>query len=157
AQSWCDGFIGSDGISYVGQVQWPMAGHPNMTTIVPGVSGLGVGVKTANLHMVINALAHTIGKGEDKVAVPFWAQEAAILAETFSTGLYNAPLVSPLLEQLAETLPDIKDLPPVEAQAWLWAHYCALTCAERAEFARWVVGGHHVNIADAEGSFPAIF
>lgn len=157
AQAWCDGFIGSDGISYVGQVQWPMATHPRMTTIVPGVSGLGVGVKTANLHMVINALASTIGKGADKVDVPFWAQEAAILDETLSTGFYNEPLVSPLLEQLAETFPTIKDRPPADAQAWLWAHYCSLTCAERAEFARRLVGGRHVNIADAERSYPAVF
>ena len=105
AQSWCDGFIGSDGISYVGQVQWPMATHPKMTTIVPGVSGLGVGVKTANLHMVINALARTIGKGEDKVELPFWALEPLILDETLSTGFFNEPVVSPVLDQAGRVVP----------------------------------------------------
>ena len=157
AQSWCDGFIGSDGISYVGQVQWPMATHPKMTTIVPGVSGLGVGVKTANLHMVINTLARTIGKGEDKVELPFWALEPLILDETLSTGFFNEPVVSPVLDQLAESFPEISDLRPVDAQAWLWAHYCSLTCSERAEFTRRVAGAHHVNMAHTETSLPAIF
>ena len=72
AQDWCDGFIGSHGGSYVGQVQWPMATHPRMTTIVPEVSGIGVGVKTASLHMLLNTLARTIGHGEEKANMPHW-------------------------------------------------------------------------------------
>ncbi len=155
-QSWCDGFIGSDGISYVGQVQWPMATHPKMTTIVPGVSGLGVGVKTANLHMVINALARAIGHGEDKVDLPFWRLESMILDETLSTGLFNEPVVSPMLAQLTESFPEIKALSTVEAQAWLWAHYCSLTCAERAEFVRRVTGSPHVTMLETE-NLGAIF
>ena len=153
-QSWCDGFIGSVGGSYVGQVQWPMATHPKMTTIVPEVSGLGVGVKTASLHMVVNALARTIGKGEDKPDVPYWALERAMLDETLSTGLYNEPLVSPVLEDLAESFPDIKGLSPAEAQVWLWAHYCSLTCAERAEFVRRVTDSPAVTILDCENLGP---
>lgn len=154
AQDWCDGFIGSVGGSYVGQVQWPMATHPKMTTIVPEVSGIGVGVKTASYHMVVNALAHTIGHGEDKTDVPFWQLEPMMLDETWSTGFFNEPFVSPLLAELADSFPDLKDLSPVEAQAWLWAHYCSLTCAERAEFVRGVTGSPHVTIVDAENIGP---
>lgn len=154
AQDWCDGFIGSVGGSYVGQVQWPMATHPKMTTIVPEVSGIGVGTKTASLHMVVNALAHTIGHGEDKTEVPFWQLEPMMLDETWSTGFFNEPFVSPLLAELADSFPELKELSSVEAQAWLWAHYCSLTCAERAEFVRGVTGSPRVTIVDAENIGP---
>ena len=154
AQNWCDGFIGSVGGSYVGQVQWPMATHPKMTTIVPEVSGIGVGVKTASLHMVVNALAHTIGNGEEKTNVPHWQLEPMMLDETWSTGFFNEPFVSPMLAELAESFPELKDLSPVEAQAWLWAHYCSLTCPERAEFVRRLAGTPHVTMLDAENIGP---
>jgi hypothetical protein len=154
AQSWCDGFIGSVGGSYVGQVQWPMATHPKMTTIVPEVSGIGVGVKTASLHMVVNALAHTIGHGEDKVDVPHYRLEPMMLDETLSTGFFNEPLVSPILAELAESFPEIKELSTVEAQAWLWAHYCSLTCTERAEFIRSATGSAHITMLDVENIGP---
>jgi len=154
AQDWCDGFIGSVGGSYVGQVQWPMATHPRMSTIVPEVSGLGVGVKTTSLHMVLNALARTIGHGEEKSDVPFQLLEGMILDETWATGFFNEPFVSPMLTELAESFPEIKELSPVEAQAWLWAHYCSLTCLERAEFIRRVTGSPRVTIVDAENVGP---
>lgn len=152
AQAWCDGFIGAVGGSYMGQVQWPMATHPKMTTIVPEVSGLGVGVNTVHLHMVVNALARTIGK--DKHHVPYWALEHAMLDETLSTGFFNEPLVSPLLEGLAESFPDVNGLSTVEAQAWLWSHYCSLTGPERAEFVRRVTGSPEVTILDCENLGP---
>ncbi|MFI6503934.1 CocE/NonD family hydrolase [Nonomuraea typhae] len=154
AQRWCDGFIGSVGGSYVGQVQWPMATHPKMTTILPEVSGIGVGVKTASYHMVVNALARAIGHGADKTEMPFWQLEPMMLDETLSTGWFNEPFVSPLLAELAESFPALKGLSPVEAQAWLWAHYCSLTCAERAEFIRGVTGSPHVTMADVERIGP---
>jgi len=153
-QSWCDGFIGSLGGSYVGQVQWPMATHPKMTTIVPEVSGIGVGVKTASLHMVVNALAHTIGHGEEKTEIPHWQLEPMMLDETLSTGFFDEPLVSPMLAGLAESFPEIKELSTVEAQAWLWAHYCSLTCADRAEFVRTITGSPHITIVDVENIGP---
>lgn len=153
-QDWYDGFIGSLGGSYVGQVQWPMATHPKMTTIVPEVSGLGVGVKTASYHMVTNALARTIGHGEEKLDVPFWQLEGIMLDETWATGFFNEPFVSPLLADLAESFPELKDLSPIEAQAWLWAHYCSLTCQERAEFVRTVTGSAHVTMVDGENMGP---
>ncbi len=156
AQSWCDGFIGAVGGSYLGVVQWPMATHPKMTTIVPEVCGLGVGVKTVHLHMVVNVLARTIGKGEDKLEVPYWTLEPMMLDETLSTGLFNEPVVSPVLAELAESFPEIKGLSTVEAQAWLWAHYCSLTCAERAEFIRNTTGTPQVNMLDVE-NLGAIF
>ena len=70
-QPWYDGFIGSCGGSYVGQTQWCMALHPAMSTIVPEVSGLGVAVNTANLHMVVNAYARSVGKGETKLVAHY--------------------------------------------------------------------------------------
>ena len=154
AQDWYDGFIGSLGGSYVGQVQWPMATHPKMTTIVPEVSGIGVGVKTASYHMVVNALAHTIGHGEDKLDVPFWQQEEHMLDETWSTGFFNEPFVSPMLADLADPFPELKELSPVEAQAWLWAHFCSLTCAERADFVRGLTGSAHPTMLDTENIGP---
>ncbi|MEV0800409.1 CocE/NonD family hydrolase [Kribbella sp. NPDC050281] len=154
AQDWCDGFIGSLGGSYVGQVQWPMARHPKMTTIVPEVSGIGVGTKTASLHMVVNALAHTIGHGEEKTDLPHWQVEPMMLDETLSTGFFNEPFVHPMLGELTDAFPALKDLSPVEAQAWLWAHYCSLSCPERAEFVRELTGSPHVTIVDAENIGP---
>lgn len=154
AQEWCDGFIGSVGGSYVGQVQWPMATHPRMTTIVPEVSGIGVGVKTASLHMLLNTLARTIGHGEEKVNVPHYALEPMMLDETLSTGFFNEPFVSPKLAELADSFPELEDLSPVQAQAWLWAHYCSLTCGERAEFVRGLTGSSRVTIVDAENIGP---
>lgn len=154
AQDWCDGFIGSLGGSYVGQVQWPMATHPKMTTIVPEVSGIGVGTKTASLHMVVNALAHTIGHGEEKTDLPHWQVEPMMLDETLATGFFNEPFVHPMLGELTDSFPALKDLSPVEAQAWLWAHYCSLSCPERAEFVRELTGSPHVTIVDAENIGP---
>ena len=150
AQDWCDGFIGSIGGSYVGQVQWPMATHPKMTTIVPEVSGIGVGTKTASLHMMVNALAHTIGHGEEKTEVPHWRLEPMMLDETLASGFFDEPFVSPMLTELAESFPEIKELSTVDAQAWMWAYYCSLSCAHRAEFVRKLTGSPHVTIIDVE-------
>ncbi|NUS58335.1 MAG: CocE/NonD family hydrolase [Streptomycetaceae bacterium] len=154
AQDWCDGFIGSVGGSYVGQVQWPMATHPKMTTIVPEVSGLGVGVKTASYHMVVNALARTIGHGEEKSDVPFWQLEPMMLEETWATGFFDEPFVNPRLAELSQTFPELKALSTGEAQAWLWARYCSLTCAERADFLRGLAGSPHVTMVDIENIGP---
>lgn len=153
-QDWYDGFIGSLGGSYVGQVQWPMATHPKMTTIIPEVSGLGVAVKTAAYHMVVNALARTIGHGEEKVDVPFWQLEGIMLDETWSTGFFNEPFVSPLLSELAESFPELQDLSPVESQAWLWAHYCSMSSPERADFVRGLTGSAHPTMVDIENIGP---
>ena len=59
-QDWYGGFIGSCGGSYVGQTQWPMALHPAMSTIVPHVSGLGIGYSTMHLHMFANGYGRTV-------------------------------------------------------------------------------------------------
>lgn len=151
SQDWCDGFIGSHGGSYVGQVQWPMATHPAMTTIVPEVSGLGVGVKTASYHMVVNVMARTIGHGEEKVVdVPFRLLEPMMLDETLSTGFFDEPFVSPLLADLRTRFPETAGLSQVEAQAWLWAHYCSLSCPDRAELLRDLTGQPHPTMLDVE-------
>ena len=95
-QYWFDGFLGSCGGSYVGQTQWQMAMHPCMSTIVPDVSGLGVAINTVHHHMFQNAYARSVGKGEDKVQVPYFELEGQMREETLATGYFNEPLHKPL-------------------------------------------------------------
>jgi uncharacterized protein len=132
-QPWCDGFIGSCGSSYVGQTQWSMGLHPKMSTIVPDVSGLGVAVNTMRLHMLVNAYARSVGKGSQS-AVPFYELEAQMLEETLETGVFNDPFEQEIGADLITEIPELAGLQPIEAQERLWAHYCALPCADRAAF-----------------------
>jgi uncharacterized protein len=155
-QEWFDGFVGGAGGSYVGQTQWQMAVHPKMSTIIPEVSGLGVGINTARLHMFLNAFTRSVGKGEDKLGVPFEELEGLILDETLATGFFNEPLNKPLPETVLKRFPELQELSPWKAQDWLWAHYCSLTCAGRADFIKEVTGAPRVSIIDIE-SMPATF
>ena len=155
-QEWCNGFIGSVGGSYAGQTQWCMATHPAMSTILPSVSGLGLGVNTAHLHMLVNAYARTVGKGEGKLAVPYYEMERLILDETLATGYFNEPMEPPLSDTVLEEYPQLRRLPPSEARAHLWERYCAMSSAERAEFVKTVMGTKSVSIAEVE-SLSAIF
>lgn len=155
-QGWFDGFLGSCGGSYVGQTQWPMAMHPRMSTIVPDVSGLGVAVNTVRLHMFFNTFARSVGKGEDKVDVPYAEFEAHMLEETLASGYFNEPLELRLSDALVAQYPELATLSPDEGRRWLWEHYCALTCAERAEFVKEVTGARNVTMVDIE-SLPAFF
>ncbi|HYB04995.1 MAG TPA: CocE/NonD family hydrolase [Nitrososphaerales archaeon] len=139
-QSWFDGFIGSAGGSYVGQTQWQMAAHPKMTTIVPEVSGLGVAINTAHLHMFVNAYARSMGHGEGKVDVPYYELEEKIKDETLATGYFNEPLHKPFSEALLNRFPNLRTLPPMQAKRWLWEYYCALSCADRVEFVKQAMG-----------------
>jgi uncharacterized protein len=151
-QNWFDGFLGATGGSYVGQTQWPMATHKAMSTIVPGVSGLGIAANTTHLHMFVNGYARSVGNGELNIGVPYTEIEALIEDETMSTGYFNDPLYKPFSEQLIALLPNLKTMAPREAQAWLWRHYCGLTSKERARFIMAASGKNHVAIEDIEAS-----
>jgi predicted acyl esterase len=155
-QSWFDGFLGSSGGSYSGQTQWQMAMHPRMSTIVPGVSGLGAGVNTARLHMFMNAYARSIGKGEGKVTVPFWELEAQMKVDTWATGYFNEPLHLPLADELLRRFPHLRALSPTQAKQWLWEYYCSLPCAGRAQLVKQVMGVQSVTTVEME-ALPGVF
>jgi uncharacterized protein len=150
-QSWFNGFIGSCGGSYLGQMQWQMAMHPKMSTIVPEVSGLGIAVNTAHLHMFCNAYARSVGKGEGKASVPYFELEEQILDETMSTGFFNDPLYKHFPEAVLARFPHLGKVSPSDAQRWLWEHYCSLTCAGRAELVKQITGTKDVSTVDVEG------
>jgi predicted acyl esterase len=150
-QPWFDGFVGAFGASYVGQTQWHMALNPAMSAIVPEVSGLGIAVNTAHLHMFVNAYAHTVGRGDDKTAAPLRHIEAMFEGETMSSGFYNEPLVPELPDAVLEAVPGARGASPRQAQKLLWEHYCSLSCAARAELVKAVMGTQSVSIVEVEG------
>jgi uncharacterized protein len=155
-QHWCDGFLGSCGGSYVGQTQWQMAQHHKMSTIVPDVSGLGVAVNTGRLHMFLNAYARSVGKGEEKLDVPYFELEGQILEETLATGFFNEPLQRPLSAPLIERFPALRTMPPTTAQRWLWEKYCSLGCRERAQLVKQALSIETVTSVDVE-ALSAVF
>lgn len=150
-QPWCDGFLGACGGSYVGQTQWQMAQHPMMTTIVPDVSGLGVAANcTGRVHMFLNAYARSVGKGEEKIDVPYFELEAQMLTETLSTGFFNEPLEPPFSGPLVERFPELRRLSAVAAQRWLWEKYCSLSCRERAALVKQALSIKAITSVDLE-------
>lgn len=149
-QPWFDGFLGSCGGSYVGQTQWQMAMHPKMSTIVPDVSGLGVAVNTVHLHMFCNAYARTVGKGQTKLSVPYFELEGQMLDETWATGYFNEPLCRPLPDAVLGRFPQLRGLSGIDAQRWLWEHYCSLTCAGRVQMVKELLGAEAVSILEVE-------
>lgn len=155
-QPWFNGFLGSCGGSYVGQMQWQMAMHPCMSTIIPDVSGLGVAVNSMHLHMFSNAYARSVGKGKDKIAVPFYELERDMFEETWATGYFNEPLHKPVSEAISSRYPPLRTLSGSEAKQWLWEYYCRLPCAGRAEFVKQALGIEQITTVDVEG-LPAIF
>lgn len=155
-QDWFDGFLGSCGGSYVGQTQWCMAAHPRMSTIVPEVSGLGIGVNTAHLYMFLNAYARSVGKGEGKVSVHHMELERVMIEETLAGGYFNERLHEPIAESLLASYPTLQTMTPSQAKRWLWEHYCALPSAERAVFVRQALNVSSVGVQEVE-SLAAIF
>jgi uncharacterized protein len=149
-QSWCNGFLGSCGGSYVGQTQWPMARHPRMSTIVPELSGLGIAVNTAHLHLSLDAYARSIGKGEGKRDVPNFELERQMLDETLASGYFNEPLHRPLPDAILESFPALRAQSPSTAKRELWGHYCSLTGAQRSAFIRSITGTSNVTVLDVE-------
>jgi len=150
-QSWYDGFIGSCGGSYVGQTQWPMATHQAMSTIVPHVSGLGIGYSTVHLHMFVNGYARTVGKGDKRLADVHYSQiEKIIEPDTMATGFFNEPLHKPFSAELLTRFPQLSSMRPSDAKRWLWKHYCSLTSAERAAFVMQAMSVSQVSINEVE-------
>lgn len=155
-QDWFDGFLGSTGGSYVGQTQWPMATHEAMSTIVPGVSGLGIAANTTHLHMFVNGYARAVGNGARHIGVPYTEIEALIQDETLATGYFNEPLCKPFSDRLLARFPELQNLAHREAQDWLWRHYCGLSSKERARLITEAIGKSHIAIEDIEAS-PTFF
>lgn len=155
-QDWFDGFLASCGGSYVGSTQWAMAMHPRMSTIVPDVAGLGIAHNTAHLHMLLNAYARAIGKGEEKVSLPLFEIEQRMLQETLATGYFNEPISKPLPAALLDRFPRLREMTRSAAERWLWEHYCSLTCQQRAAFVKLAMETKEVTVVDVE-NLPAIF
>jgi predicted acyl esterase len=149
-QDWFDGFIGSLGGSYVGATQWCMATHPAMSATAPEVAGMGIAINSLRAHMFLNSYARSVGKGEDKLDVSYEDLEGLMLDETLATGYFNEPLYKPLPETLLTRLPELRDIAPFAAQQRLWAHYCSLTCADRAELIKEITGARNVTIVEVE-------
>lgn len=149
-QPWCNGFLGACGSSYVGQTQWHMALHPRMSTIVPEVSGLGIAVNSAHPHMFTNAYARCVGKGENKVPVPFFELERLIIDETLATGYFNEPLFRALPESVLARFDHLRGARPGDAQRWLWEHYCSLDCSGRALLVRELMSTNSISYLEIE-------
>jgi uncharacterized protein len=155
-QEWFDGFLGAFGSSYVAQTQWCMALHPLMSTIVPEVSGLGIAISTARYYMFLNAYSRSVGKGADKVAVAYDELERRMLGETLAGGYFNEPLHQPFSEALLSRYHELRVLPHSRGQRWLWEHYCALSCAERAELIKQALGVSTITTNDIESLTPIL-
>jgi uncharacterized protein len=155
-QSWFGGFLGACGGSYVGQTQWCMATHPRMSTIVPEVSGLGIAINTAHVHMFINAYARSVGKGEGKPQLHYSEMERLLAQETMAGGYFNEPLSQPFSDALLSRYPELSTMRPTVAQRWLWELYCGLSSAQRAEFVKQALGTDSVTILEVE-ALSAIF
>lgn len=143
-QEWYGGFVGSFGGSYVGQTQWHMGVHPRMSALVPSMCSLGAASNTVRVYMFLNAYAHTVGKG-DKVPVPITEMERYFEKETMAGGFFNEPLHKLFLPALLERYPQLRKMPPRQAQEWLWRQYCGMTCAQRAAFIKQALGVKEVN------------
>jgi uncharacterized protein len=155
-QSWYNGFIGSFGSSYVGQMQWCMARHPCMSTVVPEVSGLGFAVNTARLHMFCNAYATSVGKGAHRLSISYDERERQMLGETLATGYFNEPLHVPIAEPVLARYPELRDLTPAEAKRRLWQHYCELPGSARAPLIKQALQVTSIGIQEIE-ALPSVF
>lgn len=155
-QSWFSGFLGACGSSYSGQTQWHMAMHPLMSAIAPEVSGLGLAINTANLHMFCNAYAPSVGKGENRVPLHYSELEGQMLQETLATGYFNDPLQKPFPDSLLTRFPILRELPRSEAKRWLWEHYCGLGSSGRAAMLKQALGTKSISILDV-GSLSSLF
>ena len=154
-QDWYGGFIGAYGGSYIGVTQWPMAMHPRMSTIIPSNCGLGVDPKTVNLYMFLNAFARVVGNG-NKLAIPHTEMERYFEKETLAGGYFNEPLHKPLSAAVLKRFPNLRAMPPGKAKRWLWEQYCAMTCAQRAEFTKQALDTDTIDSVQF-GKLPSLF
>ena len=68
----------------------------------------------------------------------------------------SEPLHRPLPAALLQRFALFATMSGSAAKQWLWAHYCSLTCAERAKFVKDALNINEVTTVDVE-SLPAIF
>jgi predicted acyl esterase len=156
-QEWFNGFLGACGGSYSGSTQWAMAMHPQMTAIAPEVAGLVVTPSDMpRPHMFVNAYSRSVGKGSEKVAVPYSELERMMLDETLASGYFNAPLEVPLRDAVLERYPNLRSLPSAAGKRWLWEHYTTLGPAERTELIKLALNEDTVTLASIE-ALPDIF
>lgn len=155
-QDWYGGFIGAWGGSYVGVVQWHMALHPSMSTIIPSQTGLGIAIDTARLYLFFNAFARVIGKGAGKVVVPITEMERHFHADTLAGGYFNEPVDPAISPALAARFPGLGSMPPRAARRRLWESFCAMRCAERARFIKDAFGVEQITPMEYE-ALPTIF
>jgi predicted acyl esterase len=133
-QSWCSGFVGALGGSYVGGTQWCMAMHPRMTAIAPEVAGLGIAPSNGvRFHLYVNSYSKSVGKGAGKVAIDHNDMERRMQAETMASGYFREPLQQPFSPALLARYPELSAMRPAAARRWLWQRFAALPPAERAE------------------------
>ena len=133
-QSFFDGFLGALGGSYVGDVQFCVGAHGLTASIAPEVAGMGMAPERwPRLHMFVNSYTRSMGNGADRPDVSHVDLEREILDETLATGYYNEPLYRPFSAPLRERYPEITQLPPHDAQAWLRRTFGTHGCAGRAK------------------------
>jgi hypothetical protein len=144
-QDWYGGFISSYGGSYTGVTQWPMAMHPRMSTAIPRNCSLGMNsaAMTVSRYMFFNVFSLIT---KDTPAMSLMDLERYFAKETLARGYYNEPLRPTFPEPLLRRFPQLRTLPPSEAQLWLWEQYCAMGCAQRAKLITETFGGPAVDV-----------
>lgn len=136
-QSFFEGFLGALGGSYVGDVQFCVGAHELTTSIAPEVAGMGVAPERwPRLHLFVNSYTRSMGNGADQPDISYVELEREMLDETLATGYYNEPLFRPFSAALRERYPELEQMPPYEAQAWLRRTFGNHGCAQRAELLR---------------------
>ena len=110
-------------------------------------------MNTVHLHMFCNAYARSVGKGEGKVPVHHTELERLMINETLASGYFHEALHQPYSETLLARYPELRTLAPAQARRWLWEQYCALSCAQRAEFVKQASGTNSVTILEVESLF----
>ena len=137
-QSFFDGFLGALGGSYVGDVQFCVGAHDLTASIAPEVAGMGMAPERwPRLHMFINSYTRSMGNGADRPDVSHVDLEREILDETLATGYYNEPLYRPFSAPLRERYPEITQLPPHDAQAWLRRTLAPTDARDARSFCSW--------------------
>jgi predicted acyl esterase len=139
-QAWFNGYLYSCGGSYEGATQWCMAAHPRMSAIAPEVTGLGITRESMRRYMFVNGYPRSVGRGSNRLPVPYTEIERLIESETMAGGYFNEPLNTPLPESLSERHPEFRGQSLSRVKQRLWANYCSLPPAERAAFLKQLMG-----------------
>lgn len=157
-QPWYDGTIGAVGGSYVGETQWFLSFHPDMTAILPEVAGIGKGRSNGvRLHLFVSAYAKSVGKAGGKPkAAGTEAVERETKTETWASGYFNDPLEAPSPKHLLERVPALRALAEAERGPRLLSLYAGMLAAERAALLRFLTGAPQVDYGNL-GALPPVF